>query len=217
LNNYPHTLLGNPERRIRFYDPNNDWYYFDRNRHSFEAILYFYQSGGRFRRPEHVHLDAFLDDAEYYDLPETVLSQFRKDEGLVQETFEIDVPENFYLTKIWLLFDCPPSSLAARILALISVCVVLFSIVIFCIETLSVFGKPTGHKPIEIADPFFFSETSCVIWFTTEFFVRLISSPSKFKFMTSWLNIIDLVAICPYYLAIIAVMSKDSSSVRLTI
>ena len=54
LNSFPRTLLGNPSRRIRFFDPLRNEYFFDRNRPSFDAILYYYQSNGRLRRPNHV-------------------------------------------------------------------------------------------------------------------------------------------------------------------
>lgn len=54
LNSFPRTLLGNPSRRIRYFDPLRNEYFFDRNRPSFDAILYYYQSNGRLRRPNHV-------------------------------------------------------------------------------------------------------------------------------------------------------------------
>lgn len=50
LAQFPKTLLGDPLRRIRYFDPVKDEYFFDRNRPSFDAILHFYQSGGRLRR-----------------------------------------------------------------------------------------------------------------------------------------------------------------------
>ena len=40
------TVLGDPERRKEYYDPENNEYFFDRHRESFPAILYFYQSDG---------------------------------------------------------------------------------------------------------------------------------------------------------------------------
>jgi len=43
----------------RFYDSQRNEYFFDRNRPSFDAILYFYQSGGRLRRPATVPVDVF--------------------------------------------------------------------------------------------------------------------------------------------------------------
>lgn len=45
LNQFPDTLLGDPDRRLRYFDPLRNEYFFDRNRPSFDAILYYYQSG----------------------------------------------------------------------------------------------------------------------------------------------------------------------------
>jgi hypothetical protein len=63
LNNFPRTLLGNPNRRVRYFDPLRNEYFFDRNRPSFDAILYYYQSGGRLRRPNHVPIGKALDQS----------------------------------------------------------------------------------------------------------------------------------------------------------
>ena len=45
LCNFPNTLLGDRSLRIQHYDPIRDEYFFDRNRPSFDAILYYYQVG----------------------------------------------------------------------------------------------------------------------------------------------------------------------------
>ena len=60
LAQFPETLLGDPKKRMRYFDPLRNEYFFDRNRPSFDAILYYYQSGGRLRRPVNVPLDLLL-------------------------------------------------------------------------------------------------------------------------------------------------------------
>lgn len=49
------------------------------------------------------------------------------------------MPDNERQRKVWLLFEYPESSQAARVVAIISVFVILLSIVIFCLETLPEF------------------------------------------------------------------------------
>ncbi|CAM9194735.1 unnamed protein product [Lampetra planeri] len=44
LAQFPDTLLGNPKKRMRYFDPLRNEYFFDRNRPSFDAIL---SSSGR--------------------------------------------------------------------------------------------------------------------------------------------------------------------------
>lgn len=46
-------------------------------------------------------------------------------------------------------------------------------------------------------------------WFSFEFIIRFVSSPSKIKFIKSLMNIIDLLAILPYFASIALVNSTD--------
>ena len=48
---FPLTLLGDKTKRERFFVKSRNAYFFDRNRQTFEAILYYYQSGGMLIRP----------------------------------------------------------------------------------------------------------------------------------------------------------------------
>ena len=135
LSLFPDTLLGDPGRRVRFFDPLRNEYFFDRNRPSFDAILYYYQSGGRLRRPVNVPLDMFSEEIKFYELGEEAMEKFREDEGFIKEE-ERPLPEKEYQRQVWLLFEYPESSGPARVIAIVSVMVILISIVIFCLETL---------------------------------------------------------------------------------
>lgn len=67
-----------------------------------------------------------------------LLKTHREDEGFIKEE-EKPLPDNENQRKVWLLFEYPESSQAARVVAIISVFVILLSIVIFCLETLPEF------------------------------------------------------------------------------
>uniref|UniRef100_A0A8C8S3I9 BTB domain-containing protein n=1 Tax=Pelusios castaneus TaxID=367368 RepID=A0A8C8S3I9_9SAUR len=233
---FPDTLLGDPSRRMRFFDPLRNEYFFDRNRPSFDAILYYYQSGGRLRRPVHVPLDVFLEEIRFYQLGQEAIETFREDEGFIQEE-EKPLPRPHFQRQVWLLFEYPESSGPARAIAIVSVLVILISIVIFCLETLPEFrqdGKgaqpafgdgshdeldqlfllpqqPNGtpapmHPPSSASpfftDPFFLIETLCIIWFSFELLVRFFACPSKPEFSRNIMNIIDIVAIIPYFITL---------------
>jgi len=140
LDRFPDTLLGDAGRRDRYFDPLRNEYFLDRNRASFDAILYYYQSAGRLRRPTNVPLDVFLDEITFYQLGEAVIDKYREDEGFSREQ-DRPLPSNVLQRRVWLLFEHPDSSLAAsslaaRLIAIVSVAVILLSILTFCLETL---------------------------------------------------------------------------------
>jgi len=68
LQRYPNTLLGDKQRRALFFDYMNNEYFFERHRSSFEAVLYFYQSGGSLKRPENISAEIFLEEIKFFDL-----------------------------------------------------------------------------------------------------------------------------------------------------
>ena len=225
LNQFPDTLLGDPQKRNRYYDPLRNEYFFDRNRPSFDALLYYYQSGGRLRRPVNVPLDVFSEEIRFYDLGEEAIEKYREDEGYIKEE-EKPLPENEFQKKVWLLFEYPESSLGARLCAIFSVTIILLSIVIFCLETLPEFrhfrhvnstdnGTALSLEEDDIPkfnEPFFIIETACIIWFTSELLVRFASCPDKLLFFKNIMNLIDIVAIIPYFITLGTVIADESKS-----
>ncbi|XP_049434886.1 potassium voltage-gated channel subfamily A member 10 [Epinephelus fuscoguttatus] len=224
LNKFPETLLGDPLKRISYFDPMKNEYFFDRNRPSFDGILYYYQSGGRIRRPANVPLDVFANEIVFYELGHEAMEQFREDEGFIKEP-DVLLPTNELQRQFWLLFEYPESSSAARSVALVSVFVIVISIVIFCLETLPEFrddkdfppgltqlinGTQDGSAPhpatkdvlAYLTDPFFIVETICIIWFCFEVGVRFVVCPSKSDFFNNIMNIIDIVSIIPYFVTL---------------
>ncbi|XP_045889598.1 potassium voltage-gated channel subfamily A member 1 [Micropterus dolomieu] len=213
LTQFPDTLLGDPDKRIRYFDPLRNEYFFDRNRPSFDAILYFYQSGGRLKRPVNVPFDIFSEEVKFYELGEEAILKFREDEGFVKEE-EKPLPEDEFKRQIWLLFEYPESSSPARGIAVVSVLVIVISIVIFCLETLPEFrdekeylqprhnSSQPDHGFTPFNDPFFIVETVCIIWFSFEIIVRFFASPSKPAFFKNIMNSIDIVSILPYFITL---------------
>jgi len=85
LDRFPSTLLGNQARRSTFYDDARDEYVFDRNRPSFDAILYYYQSSGRLRRPANVPIDIFIDELDFYEIDPNTIEKYRAEEGFLRD------------------------------------------------------------------------------------------------------------------------------------
>jgi potassium voltage-gated channel Shaker-related subfamily A protein len=151
----------------------------------------------------------------------------REDEGFIKEE-EKPLPESVFQRKVWLLFEYPESSQQARVVAIISVFVILLSIVIFCLETLPDFKHYTLHNASassnnrtiveedevpDLTDPFFLTETICIVWFSFELMIRFASCPNKFLFFRDVMNIIDLIAIIPYFLTLATVLAEDELDV----
>lgn len=150
----------------------------------------------------------------------------REDEGFIKEE-EKPLPSHEMQRKVWLLFEYPESSQGARVVAIISVFVILLSIVIFCLETLpefkhyKVFNTTTNGTKIEedevpdITDPFFLIETICIIWFTFELSVRFLACPNKLNFFRDLMNVIDIIAIIPYFITLGTVIAGKEHEMNL--
>ncbi|KPP67950.1 potassium voltage-gated channel subfamily A member 10-like [Scleropages formosus] len=240
LDQFPETLLGDPKKRMNYFDPMRNEYFFDRNRPSFDGILYYYQSGGKIRRPANVPLDIFADEIIFYELGSDAMEQFREDEGFIKE-IEVPLPTSEIYRQLWLLFEYPESSNAARGVALVSVFVIIISIIVFCLETLPEFREDIGILPTAaqflnqsqgseasllpmgptqktitstLSDPFFMIETACIVWFFFELCIRFLACPSKKDFFNNIMNIIDIISIIPYFVTLITEMvtTADASS-----
>ncbi|KAG7250696.1 hypothetical protein CRUP_030225, partial [Coryphaenoides rupestris] len=232
LAQFPDSLLGDPSRRLRYFDPLRNELFLDRNRSCFDAILYFYQSGGRLRRPSNVPLDIFLEELRFYELGKEVMIRFKADEGFPREE-ERPLPTNAIQRRLWMLFEHPESSSGARIIAIISVMVIVVSILIFCLETLPDFrnekeareeyfykyhalpknvseGMPLPSSAFQ--DPFFLVESMCICWFSFELLMRFASAPSKTLFFKDVMNIIDFSAILPYFITLGTELAKDNNT-----
>lgn len=196
---YPNTLLGDPKKRKPFWDEKREEYFFDRNRACFESVLTYYQSNGILIRPQSIPDVLFLRELDFYDLGEDLLQKVKGGEGENVES-EKPMPDNKFQRKVWNLFEYPETSTAARCIAWLSCTVVLLSIVLFCIETLPEFQHEDTSKKTKEHKIFFAIETVCIAWFTFEYITRLLSSPNKWKFVKEVLNVIDLVAILPFFI-----------------
>lgn len=217
LNRLPTTLLGNPSRRKKYWVPDRNEFFFDRHRPSFPAILYYYQSGGRLKRPVEVPIDIFLEELQFYQLGDSVIDAFKISEGFLIEDGEDEMPENKIQRLLWQIFEYPGSSRLSNVIAIVSVAFILTSIVTFCVETLPQFKNKdcineTVHddngtalivKKFNYSDPPFIVESCCIVWFVFELLIRLIVCPSKMKFLKDIVNWIDLLSIAPYFIFMI--------------
>lgn len=98
--------------------------------------------------------------------------------------------------KIFLLFDEPGSFPPASTAIAVSILTLIFlSCTTFCLETL-----PAFYKQPESEEVFGDIEWVCIIIFTGDYLIRLVTSAdSVLKFHAEFLNVVDLISIMPFY------------------
>ncbi|GFH17670.1 ion_trans domain-containing protein, partial [Haematococcus lacustris] len=95
----------------------------------------------------------------------------------------------------------------AQLFQLFSFSVIVLSTITFCLETIPSIEQGPALKQLEVVD------FVCLGFFTLEFLARLLCCPSLWDFARSALNIIDFVAIFPFYVQlIVAAMGVDADS-----
>ena len=195
LNNFPESIFGTKEKRSHLKRTKDGAIFLNRNPSVFKKVLTFYQTG-IFEFPEKMNQNIFVQDVSYYGLAKQAISC--QIQGFTQEV--VEVPTRRWQAKLWRLLEDPDSSTGARVMSFWSIMVILTSIIVFCWETLPGYRENHGRHESRTGDILDQIELACIIWFTLEFVARFALSPNKCTFIKSWLNIIDFVAILPFFI-----------------
>ncbi|XP_005301322.1 potassium voltage-gated channel subfamily G member 3 isoform X1 [Trachemys scripta elegans] len=125
-----------------------------------------------------------------------------------------------WLERMRRTFEEPTSSVAAQILATVSILFVIVSMVVLCASTLPEWRAAENRSVEEqsrytadsVREPSGIIEAICIGWFTAECIVRFIISKNKCEFVKRPLNIIDLLAITPYYISVLMTVFTGENS-----
>ena len=221
---FPNTLLGCPDKRKKYFSFACHEYIFENDKDSFDAILFYYQSGGILSKPYNVDRHVFEKELQFFEIEDTFDRRNKFEKDLQQELEEQDpLPNGAFRRQIWMLFEYPHSSRFAKYLGYWSFLVILVSIIGLCAETVPELktstdiiaknitvnnsiklDKLTVNKP----DYWFFIEWAAVSWFSIEYILRLYAAPKLLNFLLSALGAVDFFTIVPFYIGVIFKLSK---------
>ncbi|KAI8514741.1 delayed rectifier potassium channel [Branchiostoma belcheri] len=214
LRRFPDTLLGNPEKLSKYYDPVRMEYFFDRHRPSAEAILTFYQTGGLLKRPLEVPVDVFTEELRFFEMGEDNIDSFRYQEGYVKKQ-PIEKPKNDLREKIWRITEDPKSSWIAKHFSYTSVFFILLSACVASLETLSDYIGELSTMETRFTNPFFILEIGVTAWFVLEIALRMAGIVNKKAYGRSCLGVLDIMAVLPLFFNVIAMLAiRDAQTLH---
>ena len=119
-------------------------------------------------------------------------AQTNADDGEDEEEYEPTFRE-----RLWEILEDPEQqSIYSKIVTVTITVMIFISVIVALLESLLMYADATPRR-------FFIIETICVVCFTVEFLLRIYSCPRPLAFMRNWMNVLDVIAIVPYYIDVI--------------
>uniref|UniRef100_A0A673VHZ9 Potassium voltage-gated channel modifier subfamily G member 4 n=2 Tax=Suricata suricatta TaxID=37032 RepID=A0A673VHZ9_SURSU len=204
------------------YDEASQEFFFDRSPSAFGMIVSFLAAGRLALLRETCAL-AFREELAYWGIEEArldrcclqellrkleQLSELRQQEALQlrrEARHPARDPSRWGVFMNWLrdMVENPRSGLPGKVFACLSILFVATTAVSLCVSTMpDLRAEEDKGECSQKCYSIFVVETVCVAWFSLEFCLRFVQARSKCQFFQGPLNIIDILAISPYYVSL---------------
>ncbi|XP_073475917.1 A-type voltage-gated potassium channel KCND2 [Aquarana catesbeiana] len=234
LERYPDTLLGSTERDF-FFNQDTGEYFFDRDPDIFRNILNFYRTG-QIHYPRNECIAAYDEELSFFGIiPEMIgdccYEEYKDrrrenaerllDDADSENSAEGPLPPMSLRQKLWRAFENPHTSTMALVFYYVTGFFIAISVFANVLETVPCGLMPGTMRELPCGEryamAFFCLDTACVMIFTVEYLLRLMAAPSRYRFVRSVMSIIDVVAIMPYYIALVMSNNEDVSGAFVTL
>ncbi|XP_052008011.1 potassium voltage-gated channel subfamily G member 4-like [Xyrauchen texanus] len=208
------------------YDEARREFFFDRSPSAFRVILNFL-AAGKLRMLREMCVLSLHDELNYWGVEMTYMERCckrkmytridevaeleRREEERRQHSMQLHPPPEEtgyrkFMNRLRDMVENPQSGLPGKFFACLSVLMVAVTVVSLCISTMPDLREEENRGECsQKCQHMFVVETVCVAWFSLEFLLRFVQARSKLEFLRGPLNIIDALAILPYYVSLVVV------------
>eukprot|EP00058_Branchiostoma_floridae_P016943 XP_002602431.1 hypothetical protein BRAFLDRAFT_117023 [Branchiostoma floridae] len=217
LEEYPETLLGS-DGKERYFNATTGQYCFDRDPMIFRTILNFYLTSTlHFPHSENVHFGTYEDELSFFQIDpdiylggccfENYMDRKSSWDDMNKTGKDTDHEPRSLREKLWIVVENPKANSAGQVFFYVTGFFIAMSVAATVIETISCRG-PTPSDPVPTVrfrnckHIFFAIESACVALFTCEYLMRLYAAPVRLQYVLSFMSVVDLISIFPFYLGL---------------